>query len=394
MPLLSATDVAYPFIKVEIVPPPAPVLSRSPGVIAVVGKTPAGADGGSAPLNAPREVSSPADAVDLFAKRNAAGAAVDTTLSASLKLAFQQDPQPSKVYGVRVDDDKYADALATLEGIDDITFVALAHEYSIDPLLELKAHVENCSAAGNKRIGVVMVDPTRARGQTWAADTIGSLTGAGKVLRSDVSRMIVVAGRAPDDATAPDFAVAAMAAIAGKPPEVSPVLKQVRGTAIPPELAFSPSEIKALSQEGIIPIIDPALIAGEGQFMADGVLFTSDATRPYVDIVRVLDDLEFRLRAGLIGTIGDARISREGLILVKATADGILGPLQRRGMIDDYKVTIPLLDRLAIPEAARTAADVAEITSARASRAVDMTVVTVYAAQIHQLGVKLRMVYA
>ena len=394
MPLLSASAVAYPFIKVDIVPPPAPVMSRSPGVIAVVGKTPAGAAGGSAPINAPRVVDSPADAVDLFASRSATGAAINTALSTSLALAFQQDPRPSKIYGVRVDGNDYAGALSTLEAVDDVTFVALAHEYDIDSLMELKAHVENTSAAGSKRIGVAMADPTRARSQTWSADTVTSLTGAGKVLRSDDSRMIVVAGRAATDALAPDFATAAMAAIAGQEPQVSPVLKQVRGTAIPKELQFSPSEIKALSSEGIIPIIDPALIPGDGQYMAEGVLFTTDATRPYVDIVRVLDDLEFRLRAGLIGTVGDARITRPGLTLVKATAEGILGPLQRRAVIDDFSVSIPLLDRLSIPESARTPADTNEITNARATRGVDMTVTVVYGPQIHQLGVKLRMVFA
>ncbi|MFA7587310.1 MAG: hypothetical protein WCY11_14125 [Novosphingobium sp.] len=394
MSLLSASAVAYPFIKVDIVPPPAPTASRSPGVIAVVGKTDSGAPGGTAPVNAPREVTSAADAVDLFAKRNAGGAPVHTALSASLVLALQQDPRPAKIYGVRVDGDDYAAALVALEAVDDVTFVSLASEVAIDPLLALKAHVENTSADGSKRIGVAMVDPARARSQTWAAETLTALTGAGKVLRSDASRMIVVAGRAASAATAPDFATAAMASIAGRDPHISPVLKQIRGVPIPRELQFSPSEIKDLSKEGIIPIIDPELIPGEGQYMAEGVLFTADANRPYVDIVRVLDDLEFRLRAGLIGSVGDARITRPGLTLVKATAEGILGPLKRREVIDDFSVTIPLLERLAIPEAARTPADVNEITNARATRGVDMIVVVVYGPQIHQLGVKLRMVFA
>jgi hypothetical protein len=278
--------------------------------------------------------------------------------------------------------------------VDDVTFVGLAKEYGIDPQMALKAHVENVSADGGRRIGVAMVDPTRARSQTWVDDTVGALTGAGKVLKSDVSRMIVVAGRAATDALSPDFASAAMSAIAGLAPESSPVLKQVRGVPTPKELQFSPSEIKKLSAEGIIPIIDPELIAGDGQFLAEGVLFTGDATRPYVDIVRVLDDLEFRLRAGLIGTVGDARITRPGLTLVKATAEGILGPLKRRAMIDDFTVTIPLLERLSIPEAARTPGDVNEITAARANRAVDLTVTVVYGPQIHSLAVKLRMTFA
>lgn len=391
MPLLTA--VAYPFIRVDIVAPPAPVASRSPGVVAVVGITPDGAEGGAAPVNAPRVVESSGDAIDLFASRGASGAAQNTRLSSSLLLALAQDPRPSKVYGVRVAGTDYAAALHALEAVDDVTFVSLAHEYAVDPLVALRAHVEAASADGNRRIGVAMADPTRARSQTWAEDTVAALTGAGKVVRSDNSRMIVVAGRAASDALAPDFATAAMAAIAGYEPHISPVLKQVRGTPIPKELQFAPSEVKKLSAEGIIPIIDPELIPGEGQYLAEGALFTSDAQRPYVDIVRVLDDIEFRLRAGLIGTVGDARITRPGLTLVKTTAEGILGPLKRRAVIDDFAINIPLLERLALAESARTPADVNEITNARATRAVDMTVTVVYGPQIHQLGVQLRMTF-
>lgn len=394
MALLTDTAVAYPFIKVDVVPPPAPQVSRSPGVVAVVGKTPDGAAGGTAPVNAPRVVESAAEAVDLFASRGRGGAAVPTQLSTSLQLALNQDPRPSKIYGVRVAGDDYAAALTSLEAVDDVTFVSLASETAVDALARLRGHVEDMSAAGARRIGVAMADPARARSQTWAADTVTALTQSGTIVRSDQSRMIVVAGRAATAEAAPDFATAAMAAIAGQEPHVSPVLKQVRGTPIPKELQFSPSEIKRLSAEGIIPIIDPELIAGEGQFMAEGVLFTTDATKPYVDIARVLDDIEFRLRAGLIGTIGDARITRPGLTLVKSVAEGILGSLKRRFVIDDFTVSIPLLDRLSLPESARTPADELEITTARTTRGIDMIVTVIYGPQIHQLGVRLRMTFA
>jgi hypothetical protein len=301
-----------------------------------------------------------------------------------------QNPRPSKIYGVRVDGIDYGPALTALEAVDDVTFVSLAKEANLDALATLRTHVENTSAAGSPRIGVALVDPTRAINQTWVADTLAAV---GPRLRSGNSRMMVVAGRARDDASTPDFATAAMAAVAGYEPHISPVLKQIRGVTMPKELQFRPGEIKGLSEEGIIPIIDPELIPGEGMFLAEGCLFTADANRPYVDIVRVLDDLEFRLRAGLIGTIGDGRITRVGLTQVKTTTEGILGPLKRRAVIDDFTVEIPLLDRLSIPEAARTAADVNEIDRARATRAVDMGVIVVYGPQIHRLGVKLRMTF-
>jgi hypothetical protein len=401
MALLSS--VAYPFITVSIVPPPAPVASRSPGVIAIVGK----ANAGNVPANAPRQVVTLDDGVTQFASRGAGGAIQPTALFTSIQLAMQQDPVPSKIYGVRVDANDYAAALASLEAVDDVTFVSLAHEYGIDPLLALKNHIESVSANGSRRIGVAMVDPTRGLGgtlssppigpaipaipATWVADTLGSLTGAGKVLRS--GRMVVVAGRAVNDALAPDFATAAMSAIAGYPPHISPVLKQVRGVSIPKELQFRPVEILQLSEEGIIPIIDPELIPGDGLFLAEGTLFTSDATRPYVDIVRVLDDIEFRLRAGLIGTIGDARITKPGLTLLKSDAEGIIGVLKRQEVIDDFTISIPILDLLGMPASARTPTDDNLINSARASRSVDMTIAVVYGPQIHHLGITLRMTF-
>ena len=156
------------------------------------------------------------------------------------------------------------------------------------------------------------------------------------------------------------------------------VLKQVRGFRMPTETQFGPTEITALSDANIIPIIDPALIPGDGLFFAEGRTFTSDASLLYIDIVRVLDDIDFRLKAGLVGTVGDARITKAGLTSVKARTEGILEPLQSNGVIDGYEVTIPMLDILFIPEAARSPGDVNMVDTARANRQVDMQIVVKY----------------
>src|SRR5215472_17494375 len=91
-------------------------------------------------------------------------------LTQSLDLVLQQDPMPSKVYGVRTDNAKnYGDALSALEAADDVTFVCLAAEYNVGAgggtptsLQALLAHVEQMSAAGNKRIAVASIDRTVA----------------------------------------------------------------------------------------------------------------------------------------------------------------------------------------------------------------------------------------
>ena len=83
---------------------------------------------------------------------------------------------------------------------------------------------------------------------------------------------------------------------------------------------------------------------GGGFFFADGRLFTTDANLLFVDIVRILDDIDFRLKAGLIGAVGDARITKPGLIGLKTRVDGIMGPLKRAATIDDYTIDIPVLE--------------------------------------------------
>src|SRR5215470_647326 len=117
---------AFPFIEIRIdTSALQPVAQRSPGVLAVVGTTPAGADGGAVAVNTPTVVSTPAEVHTLFSKVTG-GTAASNPLHDALLLALQQDPRPSTVYGVRVGGDAVAAALASLDAADDVTFVVLA----------------------------------------------------------------------------------------------------------------------------------------------------------------------------------------------------------------------------------------------------------------------------
>lgn len=385
-------SAAYPFVEVRIdTSALQPVAQRSPGVIAVVGKTPNGAAGGTAAANVPHAVYTSDSAASLFAKKNTDGSVASTTLYASLMLAMQQDPKPSKIYGVRVSGNNYAAALSGLEAADDVTFVSLADEKTVGAatsgataatgLHALKEHVENMSAQGQKRIGVAMIDPSVDKSATY----VTAVSGAVSALKSDSSRMIMVAARG----AAEDTATAAMSAIAGYAPHISMVLKKIRGISIPVEKQYSPAEIIGLSDAGLLPVIDPELIVGSSLHFAEGRCFTSDASMLYIDIVRVLDDIEFRLKAGLIGLVGDARITKAGMTRLRAQVHGILGPLKRRAVIADFSVTIPVLDALSIPEAARSPTDKAIITTARANREVELLVSITYGPAVHRLRVTL-----
>jgi len=378
---------AFPFIEVAIdTSQLTPVAQRSPGVVAIVGST--GGDG-TAPSKVPIVVNTPDDAAQ-FAKVTA-GVAKPNPLYSALLIAMLQDPRPAKIYAVKIDGTDFDSGLAALDAADDVTFVSLAGIVDLPTLAKVKAHAETNSAAGQKRIAVVMVDPALAKTPTYATDLNTAFTGTTN-MQSSTSRVLVVAARgAVNDSGQPaDVASAAMAAIAGYAPNVSIVLKRVRGVTIPVAAQYTPAEIKALSEFGFVPIIQPALIVGGGFFFAEGRLLTSDASLLYVDIVRTLDDIDFRLKSGLIGAIGDARITKAGMTGVKTRVDGILGPLKRGAVIDDYQIELPVLDILSAPENTWTAAERQTVADARANRAVDMFVSITYGPAVHRLRVTLQ----
>lgn len=381
----ATVPAAYPFIEVRIdTSLLTPVAQRAPGVIAVVG-----VGAGTAPPNLPIVVDGFDDTLQFAALTG--GVPTPNPLWSSLQLALLQDPRPSKIYAVKLSGTDWDAALAALEATDDVTFVSLAAITDLATLAKLKAHAESMSAAGLKRIAVMQIDPSIAKSATYVDTVVNGLTGTPN-LKSDVSRVLMIAARGAIDTNGnlADAATAAMAAVAGYAPPTSIVLKRVRGLSISLAKQYAPAEIKGLSEANLVPIIQPALIVGGGFFLAEGRLFTTDASLLYVDIMRTLDDIDFRLKAGLIGAIGDARITKPGLIAVKTRVDGILGPLKRGATIDDYAIQIPVLDILSVPEASWTATDRTAVVEARANRTVDVFVSVTYGPAVHRLRVTLQ----
>jgi hypothetical protein len=390
-------SIAFPFIDVTIdTKGLQPVAQRAPGVLAVVGAS----DKGTAAVNTPVVVGSIAEAAAAFAEVGADGAVTTSTdLYVGVRAALLQSPRPSKIYGVKVSAADYDGALAALNAVDDITFVAVAGMVAKKPaggetaaaknpvIKALKDHVEAASADGLKRIGVFAIDPALAKSATYSADALASVDG----LKSTVSRLICVAARGADDAGSnPDVGCAVASAIAGLPVAASVVLKKVTGFTLPLAQQFSPTEVKALSNGQIIPIIDPALITGESLHFAEGCCFTTDMSLKYVDVIRLLDDTEFRVKAGLIGMIGDARITKSGLIGVVNRTQGILDRLIGPGGIDGYSVMIPVLEVLRVPDPARSPAESQAVAQARADRTVDMLVSITLGPAVHLLNIALQ----
>ncbi|MFG3497643.1 hypothetical protein [Streptomyces sp. NPDC047928] len=396
---MTETAAEFPFIKVRInTSGMRPQARRAVGDIAVVGS--AGAFG-TATANVPLQIGSVSEAREQFATQNDKGEFVGGPLYHAVRTALLQDPAPSRVFAVKTADEPaaggapdsppvpgYAAALAVVAALP-VQLVCLAGETDVGRLEELKKHVEEVSAAGGARMGVAMVDPALvpASGKTFAQAADETY----RPLKSDTSRMILVAARVAKQEGKPtaDVAAAVTGAIAGHPPHSSVLMKPVNEVRIPLGSQFTGTEIHALTQKFIIPVIDPELIPGEGLYLGSGRCYTTRTERLYVDVVRVLDHIEFLLKAGLIGSIGETRIDRLGMQALRSRIDGILSPLVTSGVITAFTIDIPLLPILEAEEAARTPGQVTTLTTARTERTVEVLLSVTYAGAVHFLDVNL-----
>lgn len=379
--------VAYPYVVVNTdLAGLTPIATRAAGVVAVVGVS----EKGNA--NDPTEVFKLDGAKETFGTGD---------LSNALGAVLGQSPAASQIYALKVEADTEAGwtkAFQVLEANKDVTLVvaagkpikAAAAAGAVDVPQLLLDHVKTASSSGSPRMGVTYLDPELARetDKQYAA-TVKELIDN----RYKSERLVVVAARGAIVDKAPaDVAAAAASVIAGLAPETSVLLKRVDGLTIPSKDLFSPTEIAGLAGMSIIPIIDPEFIPGGGLYLGEATTFTDDPVKGYVDIVRLLDDLDFNLKASLIGLIGDARITRSGLYAVRRTLGGVLDGYVIRQAITSYQIVIPILAMLEKP--ALSANDEIEVKKARGNRSVDIQAVIVIGPAIHRINVSLKPVYA
>ena len=157
------------------------------------------------------------------------------------------------------------------------------------------------------------------------------------------SRMVFVAANSSDD-----VAAAAAGVIAGLDPWISTILKPVNGIGINGVLSDGAIQIylapdrSNLTQPRVIPIVHPDFLSGSGPVMGEG--FSADGTgqRLYIDIVRTIDDIAFRLKATLTSpqVIGTLRINRPGLRVLRSIVRAMLKARVDVGEIDGFEVDI------------------------------------------------------
>jgi hypothetical protein len=370
--------------------------TRAFGDIAIVGDST-----GGGPVKTPVPVTNP-DSVSHPSNAGGGGKPVDDaawfagSLGAAVRKAFEQQPGPTTVWAVRTEatsaqlsaDQALTNALAEVAKLD-VQIVVLANTPltatggNRSAVEKLAAHVNTVSSDGGdgkERIGVAML----AKGLSTLTYTPSSSTTPQNIISTNMSspRMIMVAHNSSEDAAA-----AVAGTIAGYEPHVSLILKPVKlGTDGP----FADADVDAFNNARVNWLTSPTLLPGNGLYMGEG--YTLGANMPYIDIVRTVDDVSFRLKASLIGSVGDLRVSRSGLRVLVSQMTAVLEPLKQREVIEGYDVFIPLLVLLDKDPATLTAAELQQINNAQNARAVDSIVSVDYAGAIHRLNITLKFV--
>ncbi len=251
------------------------------------------------------------------------------------------------------------------------------------PIAALVKHVTDVSNTGDdgkERMGVVMLE----KGSTNAALVTGDLAN---------ERMVYIAHKSDQDAAA-----AVAGTIAGYEPHISLLLKPVHIDSEP----FTPAQIEAINGtegfgsppngQGVNWLTSPALIPGRGVYMGEGYTGNPGGGKKFIDIVRTIDDISFRLKARLINAIGTLRVSRSGLRSLIAQMEAVLDPLISNEVIESYELVLPLLTLLDKNPDSLTEAQVQQIHDAQVQRLVQVLVAVEYAGAIHRLDMILKFV--
>src|SRR6185437_468112 len=246
-------------------------------------------------------------------------------------------------------------------------------------IAQLSSHVttvSNTGGDGQERMGIAML----AKGAT-------GITAGGSIVSGSLAneRMVYIAHKSDED-----VAAAVAGTIAGYPPNTSMLLKQVNVDSG----LFSPAEISAINGtetfdsgpagQGINWLASPTLLPGHGVYMGEG--YTGNpGGKKYIDIVRTVDDISFRLKAQLIRSIGNVQISRSGLRGLRVQMEAVLDPLVRSSEIDSYRIDIPILDLLDLDPSALSNSQLQQIHDAQAQRLVEVVLMVDYAGAIHRI---------
>jgi hypothetical protein len=327
-------------------------------------------------------------------------------LAKSINLALNNGAL--KVWAYRLDSwDSFDDSSPALADFSNrqINLVCLSANSNPDQITVLRDHVEtsspnNFGGGGTRaRMGVAMLP------EGGIADNTGKITNKFSDWKSPgettspmtwaSSRMVFVAHNSPDD-----VAAAASGVIAGIDPWISLVLKPVQDIQQVGDfndqalLTFLNPDQVGFVQPRVNPVVHPEFLPGSGLVMGEG--FTADGTgeRLYIDIVRTIDDIAFRLKATLTSPqiIGTLRINRSGLRILTSIVRAMLNARVAEGEIDSYAIDIPIQAIAEKDPKDRTAEEQQQLQQVQNSRQLAFNVSVEYAGAIHQLVVTLKFI--
>jgi len=271
-------------------------------------------------------------------------------------------------------------ALESLEGYD-IQVVALAGivETADDAYIS-DALCDHVYAAATERVGVF---------QLGAEEDITTVpTAITGMLTANKSRMFGIAHNSTSE-----VACAVAGLISKLKPWESPLLKGITGVV--QTIGFTNAQIAALETAQINVLVDPIYITGEGYVLgSDFVMGSAVSGVSFIDTRRVIDDIAYKLKAGLTdpNIIGEVRINKTGLATLINRLSGILQTCVNVGEIEDYNITLPVLNALSKDESSRSTAEALLITTARTSRAISGTVQISYAGVLHTINLDVNIV--
>lgn len=302
-------------------------------------------------------------------------------LAAAISMAFRQTSPPTVVWGIELApaNPSWATAFAAAADVP-AQIVVLANtplneqpgtNHPVELLANHVTTVSNSGGDGSERIGVAMLDRTLTQAKQIDLN------------KGDIksNRMVLVAHKSDDD-----VAAAVAGVIAGHEPHISLLLKPI---SIEMSQLFTANEIEAYYTASINWVASPVLLPGHALYLGEGRTASPAGGKEYVDVVRTLDDISFRIKAALIQAVGDLRIDRPGLRTVVTLVQSVLSPQVTRGVIESYAIHIPLLVLMERERATLTPDELVQISEGRSGRKVEMDVSVVYAGVIHQIAVKL-----
>jgi len=271
-------------------------------------------------------------------------------------------------------------SLALIEGYD-VQVVALAGIVETpDNAYVSSALSGHVSAASTERIGVF---------QLAAEEDVTTMpTAVGGMLTANKSRMFGIAHNSTSE-----VACAVAGLIARLKPWESPLLKGLTG--VTQTIGFTNAQISALETAQINVLVDPIYSTGvDFRLGSPYTMGTAASGIQFIDTRRVIDDIAYKLKAGLTdpNIIGEVRINKPGLGTLMNRLSGILQTCINIGEIESYAISLPVLNALSKDEASRSPAEVLAITTARTSRTVTGDVSITYEGVLHMINLNVNIV--